>query len=82
MYIVSLFFQITKICYGCSTAPSVFVTTHCEFFTLVVFHWSLNASKSPQVSRTLQSILSDLSNTEVWMFSILPPISNFSCLFS
>ena len=31
--------------------------------TLMVFHWSLSDSKSPQVSRTLLSILADLNNT-------------------
>ena len=32
-----------------------------------VFHWSLSDSKSPQVSRTLLSILAVLNNTVVWM---------------
>ena len=44
--------------------------------TLVGFHWSLNDSKSLQVSRTLQSILS------VWRVSILPLIFISSSLFS
>ena len=35
----------------------------------MVFHWSLSDSKSPQVSRTLLSILSDL-NAAVWMVSV------------
>ena len=34
----------------------------------MVFHWSLNDSKS-QVFRTLHSILADLNNAEVWMVS-------------
>ena len=42
----------------------------------MVFHWSLSDSKSPQVSRTLLSILSVLSNTVVWIVSILPLISS------
>ena len=35
----------------------------------MVFHWSLSDKKSPQVSRTLLSILSDLKNAVVWMVS-------------
>ena len=42
---------------------------------LVVFHWSLSDSKSPQVSRTLLSILADLNNSLVWMVSTRPLIS-------
>ena len=40
----------------------------------MVFHWSLSDNKSPQVSRTLLSILADLSNVVVWIVSTLPPI--------
>ena len=39
----------------------------------MVFHWSLCDSKSPQVSRTLLSILAVLNNAVVWMVSTLPP---------
>ena len=46
------------------------------------FHWSLRDSKSPQVSRTLLSILDNLSNAVVWMVSICPLISNFSSPFT
>ena len=42
---------------------------------LIVFHWSLSDSKSPQVSRTLLSIRADLNDAVVWMVSILPLIS-------
>ena len=35
----------------------------------MVFHWSLSDSKSPQVSRTLLSILAVLNNAVVWMAS-------------
>ena len=35
----------------------------------MVFHWSLSDSKSPQVSRTFSSILADLNNAVVWIFS-------------
>ena len=42
----------------------------------MVFHWSLSASKSPQVSRTFLSILFNLNNVVVWMVSIHPLILN------
>ena len=41
----------------------------------MVSHWSLSDSKSPQVPRTLISILPDLNNTIVWMISTCPLIS-------
>ena len=41
----------------------------------MVFHWSLSNSKSPQVSRTLLSILADLSNAVVLMVLCFSPIS-------
>ena len=46
------------------------------------FHWSLRDSKSPQVSRTLLSILAVLNNVVVWMVSTRPPNSNSSSSFS
>ena len=48
----------------------------------MVFQWSLSESKSPQVFRTLLSILSDLYNAVVCMVSICPPISNRSSPFT
>ena len=39
----------------------------------MVFHWRLSDSKSPQVSRTLLSILAVLNNAVVWMVSTRPP---------
>ena len=42
---------------------------------------SLSDSKSPQVSRTLLSILTVLNNAVVWMVSYCPLISKSSCLF-
>ena len=48
----------------------------------MVFHWSLSDSKSPQVSRTLLSILAILNNAVVWMVSTRPPTSKFSISFS
>ena len=47
----------------------------------MVFHWSLNDSKSRQVSWTLLSILDDLNNPVGWMVSIRPPTSNPSSPF-
>ena len=48
----------------------------------MVFHWSLSDSKSPQVSRTLLSILVVLNNDVVWMVSTRPPTSSSSSPFS
>ena len=39
----------------------------------MVFHWSLSDNKSPQVSRTLLSILAVLNNVVFWMVSNRPP---------
>ena len=48
---------------------------------LMVFHWNLSDRKSPQVSRTLLSILANLSNAVAWMAQACPTISNsFSSL--
>ena len=48
----------------------------------MVFHWSLSDSKSPQVSRTLLSILAVLNNAVVWVISTRPPTSKSSSPFS
>ena len=48
----------------------------------MVFHWSLSDSKSPQVSKTLLSILAFLNNAVVWMISTRPPTSNSSRPFN
>ena len=48
----------------------------------MVFHWSLSESKSPQVSRTLLSILAVLNNAVVWMASTRPPTSKSSRPFN
>ena len=47
----------------------------------MVFQWGLNDSKSPQVSRTLPSILADLKIAVVWMVSTRPVISNSASSF-
>ena len=44
----------------------------------MVFHWSLSDSKSPQVFRTLLSILADLNNPVVKIVPIRPLISKSS----
>ena len=53
-----------------------------KFFTPMVFHWSLSNNKSLEVSRTLLSILANLSNAVVWMVSSHPLIfkSSSSCI--
>ena len=58
--------------------------TPCDFFSqqLMGFYWRLSDSKSPQVPRTLLSILDDLINSVVWMVSVLLRISNSSSRFS
>ena len=48
----------------------------------MVFHWSLSDTKSPQVSRTLLSILAVLNNDVVWMLSTRPPTSRSSRPFN
>ena len=48
----------------------------------MVFHWSLNDSKSSQVSRTLLGILADLENAVIWVVSTRPLISKFSSPFT
>ena len=48
----------------------------------MVFHWSLSDNKSPQVSRTLLSILAVLNNAVVWIVSTRPPTSKSSSPFS
>ena len=48
----------------------------------MVFHWSLSDCKSPQISRTLLSILAVLNNAVVWMVSTRPPTSKSTSPFS
>ena len=48
----------------------------------MVFHWSLINSKSPQVYRTLLSILAVLNNAVFWMISTRPPTSKSSSPFN
>ena len=48
----------------------------------MVFHWRLSDSKSPQVSRTLLSILAVFNNAVVWIVSTRPPTSKSSRPFN
>ena len=48
----------------------------------MAFHWRLNDSKSPLVSRTLLSILAVFNNAVVWMVSTRPPTSKSSRSFN
>ena len=48
----------------------------------MVFHWSLSDNKSPQVFRTLLSILAVLNNAVVWIVSTCPPYSKSSSPFN
>ena len=54
-------------------------------YQLVIFHQSLRDSKSPQVSRTLLSILADFNNAVFWMAPNRPLISKsyyyYHCYF-
>ena len=49
---------------------------------LMVFHWSLSDSKSPQVSRTRLTILAVLNNAVVWIVSTRPSTSKSSRPFN
>ena len=49
---------------------------------LMVFHWSLSDSKSPQVSRTHLRMLAVFSNAVVWIVSTRPPTSKSSRPFN
>ena len=48
----------------------------------MAFHWRLSDSKSPQVSRTLLSILAVFNNAVVWMVSARSPTSKSSRSFN
>ena len=48
----------------------------------MVSHWILSDSKSPQVSRTLLSILAVLNDAVLWMVSTRPPTSKSSCPYN
>ena len=68
--VVSCIIIITIIC----SLPRVFHASVSWWFS----YWSLSGSKSPQISRTLLSILADLNNAVVWIVSTRPVISKSS----
>ena len=67
---------------GSITSVMLFSALLFTHYSLMVFHWSLSDSKSPQVSRTLASILAVLNNVVVCMISTHPPTSKSSSLFN
>ena len=48
----------------------------------MVFHWRLRDNKSPQISRTLLSILAVFNHAVIWMASTRPPTSKSSRPFN
>ena len=58
--------------------PILFLASFSHQYYLLVFYWNLRPGKSSQMSKTLLSILTDLSNVVVWMVSARPPIFNSS----
>ena len=48
----------------------------------MVFHWRLSDNKSPQVSGTFLSTLTDFSNAVLWMVPTRPLISKFFSPFT
>ena len=62
------------VCQNLCSFDSFFFYQH----LLMVFHWGLSDSKSPQVSRTILSILADFANAVIWMISTRPVISKSS----
>ena len=69
-----------------SQGPSYYHLYSFESFShqghLMVSHWSLTDIMSPQVSRTLLSILAVFNNAVVWMVSTRPPTSKSSRPFN
>ena len=59
----------------------IYIYIYIYYYSLRVFHWNLSDSKSPQVTRTLLSILADLNIAVVWMVSTCPPSSKLSSPF-
>ena len=58
----------------------IIIITHLSFShqrKLMVFHWRLSDSKSPQLSRTLLSIMAVFNNAVVWMVSTRLPTSKY-----
>ena len=73
--------MIRQFCSSCFSFLSGSQYYYCEFLTPVLadgLSLGLSDGKSPQVPRTLLSILVDLNIAVVWMLSVRPPIFNSS----
>ena len=80
-HITQLFCPLTNACHSFRFLLLFFIIKHQSFSLqrlLMVIHRSLSDSKSPQVSRTLLSILDVLNNVVVWMVSTRPSTSKSS----
>ena len=68
--------------FPCPLVPvsSIIIILLLESFSRQVFDWRSSDSMSPQVSRTLLSILADQNNDVAWIVSTHPLISMFSSL--
>ena len=60
----------------CNSKIVIIISFFASFSHWSFFYRSLSDSKSPQVSRTLLSILTDLNTAVVWTVSIRPSIFN------
>ena len=69
--------------YAIINPGDVFILFLANFNTSLagIFYW-ISKSKSPKASQICLSILDDLKNTLVGRVTILPQMSNSSCLFS
>ena len=67
-----------RFCFSLKVIIIIIIIIHYSFShqrKLMVFHWRLSDSKSPQVFRTLLSILAVFNNAVVWMVSTRLPTS-------
>ena len=87
-HLIIILFLLRNIFYLTSVMPIKHVLLYYTLqnfhtsISLIVFYMSLSDGKTPQVSRTLLSILADLNNAVVWMISARPPIINSSSPFT
>ena len=66
-----------SVCMSKSLLSLLFLASFSHQCLLMVFHWSLSDSKSPQFSWNLLIILANLNNAVIWMVLAHPLISNF-----
>ena len=64
------FFFLSSLSLECIAVAVIFSFS----FLLIIFHWNVSDSKSPQVYGTFLSTLTGFSNAVVWIVSILPLI--------